>query len=56
MSKLAKKIFAHQNDDEWFWNLGKRGYKNMLMQLTTEDKVMQIKKYGDKAVLAFLVG
>ncbi len=56
VSKLAKEVFAHQNDDEWFWKSGKRGYRDMLMQLIAEDRAMQIKKYGDEAVSAFSVG
>ncbi len=56
ISKLAKEVFVHQNDDEWFWKSGKRGYRDILMQLTVKDRVMQIKKYRDEAVLAFSIG
>ncbi len=28
----------------------------MLIQLTTEDRAMRIKKYGDKAISAFSIG
>ena len=40
--KLAKEVFSYQEDHEWFWKLGKRGYRDMLMQLTAEDQAIRI--------------
>ena len=56
VSKLAKEVFSHQDDDEWFWKSGKGGYRDMLMQLTAEDRAIRIKQYGEEAVSAFPVG
>lgn len=43
VSKLAKEVFSHQDDDEWFLKSGKGGYQDMLMQLTEEDQAIRIK-------------
>ena len=42
VGKLAKEVFLHRDDNEWFWKSGKGGYKDMLMQLTTEDRTIRI--------------
>ena len=55
VSKLAKEVFTYQDNDKWFWKLGKKGYKDMLIQLIAEDRAMQIEKYGGKGISAFLV-
>ena len=56
VSKLATEVFLHRDDNEWFWKSGKEGYKDMLMQLTTEDRAIWIQQYGEKAVSAFPIG
>ena len=56
MGRLAKEVFLHRDDNEWFWKSGKKGYKDMLMQLTTEDRAIWIQQYGEEAVSAFPVG
>ena len=56
MHKLAKKVKLHHDDNEWFWKSGKRGYKDMLMQLTKEDRAIRIQKYGEEAISAFPIG
>ena len=53
--KLAKEVFSHQDDHEWFWKLGKKGYRDMLMQLTAEDRAIWMQQYGEEVVSAFLV-
>ena len=53
VSKLAKEVFAYQDDDGLFWKSGKRNYRDMLMQLTIEDRAIQIKIYREEAVSAF---
>ena len=40
VSKLAKGVFAHQDDEGWFWKSRKGGYRDMLMKLTTEDRAI----------------
>ena len=42
VGKLAKEVFLHWDVNEWFWKLGKGGYKDMLMQFTTEDRAIEI--------------
>ena len=53
VGKLAKEVFLHWDDNKWFWKLGKRGYKNMLIQITTENRTIWIQKYEEEAVSAF---
>ena len=54
--KLAKEVKLHHDDNEWFWKSGKGGYKDMLMQLTKEDRAIRIQKYREEAISAFPVG
>ena len=55
VSKLAKEVFLHQDNNKWFWKSGKRVYKDILMQFTTEDLAIWIQQYGKKAISDFFV-
>ena len=56
MHKFPKEVKLYHNDKDWFRKSGKRGYKDMLMQLTKENQAIRIQKYGEKAISAFPVG
>lgn len=56
MHKLVKGIKLYYNDNKWFWKLGKKGYKNILIQLIKEDQAIQIQKYGEEKISIFPIG
>lgn len=48
VNKLTKKVFLNQNVNECFEKLWKKSYRDMLIQLTTENQAIHIQKYKQK--------